>query len=149
MWFKYSPKKHLVTFFLQEDIEIPIPEYFIKENLRILQEREEYLDEILLNAGLLKQVNVPPTHISYLICLVYSHMCLNTRHWSEKCFYSSEEVKVCLQIRHKQKETLDFPVKQYPVRSQVWVRLKWFYSAFCVWQCQKEQHFGQISALFV
>ncbi|NXP38786.1 DRC11 protein, partial [Leiothrix lutea] len=38
-----------------EDIEIPIPEYFIKENLRILQEREEYLDEILLNAGLLKQ----------------------------------------------------------------------------------------------
>ncbi|NXM63835.1 DRC11 protein, partial [Illadopsis cleaveri] len=38
-----------------EDIEIPIPEYFIKENLRVLQEREEYLDEILLNAGLLQQ----------------------------------------------------------------------------------------------
>ncbi|NXM95901.1 DRC11 protein, partial [Sylvia borin] len=38
-----------------EDIEIPIPEYFIKENLRILQEREEFLDEILLNAGLVKQ----------------------------------------------------------------------------------------------
>ncbi|NXR41483.1 DRC11 protein, partial [Zosterops hypoxanthus] len=38
-----------------EDIEIPIPEYFIKENLRTLQEREEYLNEILLNAGLLKQ----------------------------------------------------------------------------------------------
>ncbi|NWH92370.1 DRC11 protein, partial [Aegithalos caudatus] len=38
-----------------EDIEIPIPKYFIKENLRFLQEREEYLHEILLNAGLLKQ----------------------------------------------------------------------------------------------
>ncbi|XP_039926162.1 dynein regulatory complex protein 11 [Hirundo rustica] len=38
-----------------EDIEIPIPKYFIKENLRILQEREEYLHEILLNAGLLEQ----------------------------------------------------------------------------------------------
>ncbi|NXU95839.1 DRC11 protein, partial [Cettia cetti] len=38
-----------------EDIEIPIPKYFIKENLRILQEREEYLHEILLNAGLLQQ----------------------------------------------------------------------------------------------
>ncbi|NXA99196.1 DRC11 protein, partial [Cnemophilus loriae] len=38
-----------------EDIEIPIPKYFIKENLRILQEREKYLDEILLNAGLLEQ----------------------------------------------------------------------------------------------
>ncbi|NXC01787.1 DRC11 protein, partial [Orthonyx spaldingii] len=38
-----------------EDIEIPIPKYFIKENLRILQEREKFLDEILLNAGLLEQ----------------------------------------------------------------------------------------------
>ncbi|NWR49248.1 DRC11 protein, partial [Regulus satrapa] len=38
-----------------EDIEIPIPKYFIKENLRILQERETFLHEILLNAGLLKQ----------------------------------------------------------------------------------------------
>ncbi|NWR03023.1 DRC11 protein, partial [Paradoxornis webbianus] len=38
-----------------EDIEIPIPEYFIKENLSVLQEREQYLHEILLNAGLLKQ----------------------------------------------------------------------------------------------
>ncbi|NXB76694.1 DRC11 protein, partial [Donacobius atricapilla] len=38
-----------------EDIEIPIPKYFIKENLRILREREEYLHEILLNAGLLEQ----------------------------------------------------------------------------------------------
>ncbi|NXY36614.1 DRC11 protein, partial [Pomatorhinus ruficollis] len=38
-----------------EDIETPIPKYFIKENLRILQEREEYLNEILLNAGLLQQ----------------------------------------------------------------------------------------------
>uniref|UniRef100_A0A8C5U4I0 IQ motif containing with AAA domain 1 n=1 Tax=Malurus cyaneus samueli TaxID=2593467 RepID=A0A8C5U4I0_9PASS len=34
-----------------EDIEIPIPKYFLKENLRTLQEREKYLDEILLNAG--------------------------------------------------------------------------------------------------
>ncbi|NWV76637.1 DRC11 protein, partial [Dasyornis broadbenti] len=41
-----------------EDIEIPIPEYFVKENLRILQEREKYLDEILLNAGLLEQERV-------------------------------------------------------------------------------------------
>ncbi|NWV62649.1 DRC11 protein, partial [Malurus elegans] len=38
-----------------EDIEIPIPKYFLKENLRTLQEREKYLDEILLNAGLLEQ----------------------------------------------------------------------------------------------
>ncbi|NXA68856.1 DRC11 protein, partial [Mohoua ochrocephala] len=38
-----------------EDIDIPIPKYFIKENLRMLQEREEYLEEILLNAGLLEQ----------------------------------------------------------------------------------------------
>ncbi|XP_066045406.1 dynein regulatory complex protein 11 [Chamaea fasciata] len=40
---------------IPEDIEIPIPKYFIKDNLRVLQEREEYLHEILLNAGLLKQ----------------------------------------------------------------------------------------------
>ncbi|XP_005049006.1 PREDICTED: IQ and AAA domain-containing protein 1 [Ficedula albicollis] len=38
-----------------EDIEIPIPEYFVKENLRVLQEREKYLQEILLNAGLLEE----------------------------------------------------------------------------------------------
>ncbi|XP_050843498.1 dynein regulatory complex protein 11 [Serinus canaria] len=38
-----------------EDIEIPIPKYFIKENLGILQYREKYLHEVLLNAGLLEQ----------------------------------------------------------------------------------------------
>ncbi|XP_030132905.4 dynein regulatory complex protein 11 isoform X1 [Taeniopygia guttata] len=38
-----------------EDIEIPIPKYFIKENLGILQHREKYLHETLLNAGLLEQ----------------------------------------------------------------------------------------------
>ncbi|NXE68079.1 DRC11 protein, partial [Calcarius ornatus] len=38
-----------------EDIEIPIPKYFIQENLGILQYREKYLHEILLNAGLLRQ----------------------------------------------------------------------------------------------
>ncbi|NWT79602.1 DRC11 protein, partial [Lanius ludovicianus] len=38
-----------------EDIDIPIPKYFVKENLSILQDRERFLDEILLNAGLLEQ----------------------------------------------------------------------------------------------
>uniref|UniRef100_A0A8C9EPQ5 Uncharacterized protein n=1 Tax=Pavo cristatus TaxID=9049 RepID=A0A8C9EPQ5_PAVCR len=37
---------------LPEDTEIPIPKYFIKENLEGLQQREKTLDEILLNAGL-------------------------------------------------------------------------------------------------
>ncbi|NXC24986.1 DRC11 protein, partial [Campylorhamphus procurvoides] len=38
-----------------EYIEIPIPKYFIKENLDVLQQREKTLDEILLNAGLQEQ----------------------------------------------------------------------------------------------
>ncbi|XP_027561258.1 dynein regulatory complex protein 11 isoform X2 [Neopelma chrysocephalum] len=38
-----------------EDIEIPIPKYFIEENLEVLQQREKTLDEILLNAGLQEQ----------------------------------------------------------------------------------------------
>ncbi|NXW61536.1 DRC11 protein, partial [Eurystomus gularis] len=37
---------------LPEDLEIPIPRYFIKERLGVLQQREKILDEILLNAGL-------------------------------------------------------------------------------------------------
>ncbi|XP_040559869.1 dynein regulatory complex protein 11 isoform X2 [Gallus gallus] len=37
---------------LPEDTEIPIPEYFVKENLEGLQQREKTLHEILLNAGL-------------------------------------------------------------------------------------------------
>ncbi|KAM6396763.1 dynein regulatory complex protein 11 [Pluvialis apricaria] len=37
---------------LPEDIEVPIPRYFIKENLEVLQQREKVLDQILLNAGL-------------------------------------------------------------------------------------------------
>ncbi|NXL94423.1 DRC11 protein, partial [Alectura lathami] len=37
---------------LPEEIEIPIPRYFIKENLEVLQQREKTLDEILFNAGL-------------------------------------------------------------------------------------------------
>ncbi|NWS68516.1 DRC11 protein, partial [Crotophaga sulcirostris] len=40
---------------LPDDLEIPIPRYFIKENLEILQQREKMLDEILLNAGLQEQ----------------------------------------------------------------------------------------------
>ncbi|NXG06462.1 DRC11 protein, partial [Sakesphorus luctuosus] len=40
---------------LPEDTEIPIPKYFIKENLEVLQQREKTLDEILLNAGLQEQ----------------------------------------------------------------------------------------------
>ncbi|NXY42966.1 DRC11 protein, partial [Ceuthmochares aereus] len=40
---------------LPQDMEIPIPRYFIKENLEILQQREKMLDEILLNAGLQTQ----------------------------------------------------------------------------------------------
>ncbi|NXN34261.1 DRC11 protein, partial [Nycticryphes semicollaris] len=40
---------------LPEDIEVPIPKYFIKEKLKVLQQREKILDEILLNAGLQTQ----------------------------------------------------------------------------------------------
>ncbi|XP_053925727.1 dynein regulatory complex protein 11 [Cuculus canorus] len=40
---------------LPEDIEVPIPRYFIKERLEILQQREKMLDEILVNAGLQTQ----------------------------------------------------------------------------------------------
>ncbi|XP_050756014.1 dynein regulatory complex protein 11 [Gymnogyps californianus] len=40
---------------LPEDIEIPIPRYFIKEKLEVLQQREKILDQILLNAGLQTQ----------------------------------------------------------------------------------------------
>ncbi|XP_030344318.1 dynein regulatory complex protein 11 isoform X3 [Strigops habroptila] len=37
---------------LPEDIEVPIPRYFIKEQLEVLQQREKILDQILLEAGL-------------------------------------------------------------------------------------------------
>ncbi|XP_009885886.1 PREDICTED: IQ and AAA domain-containing protein 1 [Charadrius vociferus] len=40
---------------LPEDTEVPIPRYFIKENLEVLQQREKVLDQILLNAGLQTQ----------------------------------------------------------------------------------------------
>uniref|UniRef100_G1MV47 IQ motif containing with AAA domain 1 n=1 Tax=Meleagris gallopavo TaxID=9103 RepID=G1MV47_MELGA len=44
--------KLLPQLLIPEDTEIPIPKYFIKENLEGLQKREKTLDEILLNAGL-------------------------------------------------------------------------------------------------
>ncbi|KFP13155.1 IQ and AAA domain-containing protein 1, partial [Egretta garzetta] len=40
---------------LPEDIEVPIPRYFVKEKLEVLQQREKMLDQILLNAGLQTQ----------------------------------------------------------------------------------------------
>ncbi|KFO85346.1 IQ and AAA domain-containing protein 1, partial [Buceros rhinoceros silvestris] len=40
---------------LPENTEVPIPRYFIKERLEILQQREKILDQILLDAGLQKQ----------------------------------------------------------------------------------------------
>ncbi|XP_049656230.1 dynein regulatory complex protein 11 [Accipiter gentilis] len=40
---------------LPEDIEVPIPRYFIKEKLEVLQQREKILDRILLDAGLQTQ----------------------------------------------------------------------------------------------
>uniref|UniRef100_A0A8D0F9X0 IQ motif containing with AAA domain 1 n=1 Tax=Strix occidentalis caurina TaxID=311401 RepID=A0A8D0F9X0_STROC len=44
---------------LPVDIEVPIPRYFIKEKLEVLQQREKILDQILLDAGLQTQVNKP------------------------------------------------------------------------------------------
>ncbi|KFP82513.1 IQ and AAA domain-containing protein 1, partial [Acanthisitta chloris] len=43
---------------LPEDLEIPIPRYFIKENLEVLRQREKALDEILLDAGLQEEKHV-------------------------------------------------------------------------------------------
>ncbi|KAM6131643.1 dynein regulatory complex protein 11 [Phoenicopterus ruber ruber] len=40
---------------LPEDIEVPIPRYFVKEKLEVLQQREKILDQILLEAGLQAQ----------------------------------------------------------------------------------------------
>ncbi|NXA39175.1 DRC11 protein, partial [Eudromia elegans] len=40
---------------LPEHIEIPIPKYFVKENVKVLQEREKLLAQILVNAGLQTQ----------------------------------------------------------------------------------------------
>ncbi|XP_009995614.1 PREDICTED: IQ and AAA domain-containing protein 1, partial [Chaetura pelagica] len=37
---------------LPEDLEVPIPRYFIKENLEVLQERERIFDEVFLNESL-------------------------------------------------------------------------------------------------
>ncbi|NXT77630.1 DRC11 protein, partial [Zapornia atra] len=43
---------------LPEEIEVPIPRYFIKEKLEVLQQREKILDELLLSTGL--QTQKPP-----------------------------------------------------------------------------------------
>ncbi|NXL50858.1 DRC11 protein, partial [Podilymbus podiceps] len=43
---------------LPEDVEVPIPKYFIKEKLEVLQQREKILDQILLEAGLQTQKHV-------------------------------------------------------------------------------------------
>ncbi|NXX14539.1 DRC11 protein, partial [Podargus strigoides] len=43
---------------LPEDLEVPIPRYFIKERLEELQEREKLLDQILLDAELQTQKHV-------------------------------------------------------------------------------------------
>ncbi|XP_027590947.2 dynein regulatory complex protein 11 isoform X2 [Pipra filicauda] len=53
-----------------EDIEIPIPKYFIEENLEVLQQREKTLDEILLNAGLLEQKPVEAMTLPEAIKLI-------------------------------------------------------------------------------
>ncbi|NWX24434.1 DRC11 protein, partial [Aegotheles bennettii] len=48
---------------LPEDLEVPIPRYFVKENLEVLQQRERILDEILLNTGLQTQKPVEATTV--------------------------------------------------------------------------------------
>ncbi|XP_027761402.1 dynein regulatory complex protein 11 isoform X1 [Empidonax traillii] len=53
-----------------EDIEIPIPKYFIEENLEVLREREKTLDEILLNAGLQEQEPVEAMALPEAIKLI-------------------------------------------------------------------------------
>ncbi|NXX91088.1 DRC11 protein, partial [Centropus bengalensis] len=40
---------------IPQNIEVPIPRYFIKDRLEILQQREKTLDEILINAGLITE----------------------------------------------------------------------------------------------
>lgn len=41
-----------IFFFQQENIEIPIPRYFIKEKLKVLKERERILAQIMFDAGM-------------------------------------------------------------------------------------------------
>uniref|UniRef100_A0A8C4TV57 IQ motif containing with AAA domain 1 n=1 Tax=Falco tinnunculus TaxID=100819 RepID=A0A8C4TV57_FALTI len=55
---------------LPEDLEVPIPRYFIKENLEALQQREKILDQILLNAGLQTQKPVKSMAIEEAIRMI-------------------------------------------------------------------------------
>ncbi|XP_062434797.1 dynein regulatory complex protein 11 [Rhea pennata] len=48
-----------------EHVEIPIPRYFIKEKLKVLQEREKFLAQILFNAGLQTQVSKPVKSMAF------------------------------------------------------------------------------------
>ncbi|NWU99687.1 DRC11 protein, partial [Upupa epops] len=46
---------------LPEDTEVPIPRYFLKERLEVLQQREKTLDQILVDAGLQTEKPVKAT----------------------------------------------------------------------------------------
>ncbi|NXY74934.1 DRC11 protein, partial [Glareola pratincola] len=46
---------------LPEEVEVPIPRYFVKDKLEVLQQREKILDQILLNAGLQTEKPVKAT----------------------------------------------------------------------------------------
>uniref|UniRef100_A0A8C3KD71 IQ motif containing with AAA domain 1 n=1 Tax=Calidris pygmaea TaxID=425635 RepID=A0A8C3KD71_9CHAR len=55
---------------LPVDIEVPIPRYFIKEKLEVLQQREKILDEILLNAGLQTEKPVKPMTLEEAVKMI-------------------------------------------------------------------------------
>ena len=60
---------------IQDDIEIPIPHYFISENSRVLKERDKMLGTILAKKGPLDTAEVNPSAyiqlaiLKLIICL--------------------------------------------------------------------------------
>lgn len=56
--------------FFQNDVEIPVPKYYINEKMEILKEREKLLGQILTKAGPQDKEDV--SDVFYLCCEIKS-----------------------------------------------------------------------------
>ena len=55
-------------YILQEDLEVPIPQYFVREKMRVLRDREKMLAHVMAKGGHIEQVEQVRETLSDSLC---------------------------------------------------------------------------------
>ncbi|XP_039182162.1 dynein regulatory complex protein 11 isoform X4 [Crotalus tigris] len=87
-----------------DNIEIPIPRYFIKEKIKVLKERERILAQIMLDAGMYEDEPIPPPHFQRPSASLLRAQKVDTLRCEIQEKYESDFQKALVSIKERVKE---------------------------------------------